>query len=708
MRLVCRCTSWWAGWPSVTARHGAADARPNAVHDIHTPFHRRKGAAGLKLGHIAGFAHFDTLLPMSAFQTPPRSHARVSTCLRPTLVATAGISLAALLGCSSVVTGPTATGPTATGPITTPMVATPKTKTVVTKADQLPRRVYDLPRLPSELLEGPLADLLPLAATLEKDINADLAAFDIQDSATLRGMHQARMSIAMLRGDRAAQSAASAQVRNLQDKPAGKLTSGVMGELAAQVRAEGGDASTQATRMQALVTQRFGAMPWADVQVPIKGMKGQFEVSSPTLVVGSVRAGMDPAARNANMKMDAGAVAALIGARAQMDQLLPLRQAIVAGLTTVIDGQAKAEAKPDIWTPRQFALPASAKAQPVVVAIWDSGVDLALFKASPARGLAFAADGKPSPDLLRPLGDAKERWPQIRSLVKGSMDLRAALDTEDARKLKATASGLKAEQVKPFQEDMSLASLYTHGTHVAGIAVEGNPFASVYAVSMLWDHRMEPTKPSEALSRATAANYASAVAGMKAAGVRVVNMSWRYGPSAYEDAMAYHGMGKDAEDRKRQAAALFAIERDALRGAIASAPEILFVAGSGNEDNSADFQDYIPAGLTLPNLITAGAVDKAGDETSFSTFGKTVVVHANGFEVESVIPGGDKVKFSGTSMAAPQVSNLAAKLFALNPKLSAVQAKKLILDNADKRGRVNLIDPQRTIKATAATGPSGS
>ncbi len=132
------------------------------------------------------------------------------------------------------------------------------------------------------------------------------------------------------------------------------------------------------------------------------------------------------------------------------------------------------------------------------------------------------------------------------------------------------------------------------------------------------------------------------------------------------------------------------------------------MAGSGNEDNSADFQDYIPAGLTLPNLITAGAVDKAGDETSFSTFGKTVVVHANGFEVESVIPGGDKVKFSGTSMAAPQVTNLAAKLFALNPKLSAVDAKTLILDNADKRGRVNLIDPQRTIKAAATAGASGS
>ena len=48
-------------------------------------------------------------------------------------------------------------------------------------------------------------------------------------------------------------------------------------------------------------------------------------------------------------------------------------------------------------------------------------------------------------------------------------------------------------------------------------------------------------------------------------------------------------------------------------------------------------------------------------------------------------------------MAAPQVTNLAAKLFALDPKLSAAQAKAMILANAERRGRVNLIDPKATI-----------
>ena len=136
---------------------------------------------------------------------------------------------------------------------------------------------------------------------------------------------------------------------------------------------------------------------------------------------------------------------------------------------------------------------------------------------------------------------------------------------------------------------------------------------------------------------------------------------------------------------------------------MASAPGILFVAGAGNEDNSADFQEYIPAGLSLPNLITVGAVDRAGQETSFSTFGKTVVVHANGFEVDGPVPGGVRMKLSGTSMASPQVTNLAAKLLALQPTLTPAQLKALILGGAERLpgadgqpGRVNLLHPRRS------------
>jgi hypothetical protein len=567
-------------------------------------------------------------------------------------------------------------------------------KTVITGQEQLPRRTQTLDKLPSQYLTAPRAELLALAETLEKNLRADLAAYDIQDAATMRGYLGALLTIAQFKGDWAAVPGLVDQLRRLQDKPGPRATTGLL----AQIIADQQTGQRDEAWVRAEVEKRYGALNWADAGDQIKGSKGQFELLNPALVRGAFEQQLDVAARNMNLTVPEGMVGSILGARLQEERVMPLKAALVGGLQAVIDrNSTPTAAKPDLWTPRQFAIPASARATPVGVGIWDSGVDLQLFQPTANPGLAMEDDGRLNKaDLLRPLGEAAPRWPELQRLVKGSMDLRAALDTDDARRLKQTVATLKPEQVKAFQEDLSLATVYTHGTHVAGIAVEGNPFARVHAATLLYNHRSEPTLPTEERSRRWAQGFQAMVDGFKAQKLRVVNMSWRYGSAAHEAALTWHNAGASPEDRKQLARKLFAIERDALRQAIASAPEILFVAGSGNEDNSADFAEYIPAGLQLPNLVTVGAVDKAGDETSFSTFGKTVVVHANGFEVESVLPGGERVKFSGTSMASPQVANLAAKLFALKPELSVAQVKDAILKGAEPRGRVNLVNPRRS------------
>ena len=582
---------------------------------------------------------------------------------------------------------PMSTTPTAQSP-----AAPSAGKTVVTTAEQLPRRSVKLDKLPSEYLAGPRAALQPLAEALEKNLRADLERFDIQDAATLRSYHGTLLSLAQFRGDWAAVPALVERLRSLQDKPGPRATTGVLSQIVAEQQLGRRDAAW----VRAEVEKRFGVLAWSDVAESVKGSKSQFELLNPALVQGAFEQQVDVMARNMALNVPESMVGSIIGARVQNELLVPVRAEVVAGLQAVIDRHAPVAAKPDVWTPRQFAIPAGARASEVGVGIWDSGVDLALFRPTPGRGIAFDREMRPSSALLRPLGEAEARWPQLRQLVKGAMDLRAALDTEDARRLVQTVGSLRADQSKGFQEDIGLASLYTHGTHVAGIAVEGNPFARVFTASMLWEHRTEPVKPSEELSRRTAEAYGQIVRAFQAQKLRVVNMSWRYGAGVYEEMLAWHNVGATAEERKQIARRLFAIEREALRAAIASAPEILFVAGSGNEDNSADFDEYIPAGFQLPNLLTVGAVDRAGEETSFSTFGKTVVLHANGFEVESVLPGGDRVKFSGTSMASPQVANLAAKLFALNPALTVAQVRDAILNGADRRGRVNLVNPRRS------------
>ena len=552
-----------------------------------------------------------------------------------------------------------------------------------------------MPKLPSALIEGPVGELVPLADRLEADIVSDLAAFEIQDASTMRSMLTTRLQIAMLKGEWSQVPGLASEVRRLQDKPAGRLTAGALSEIVAQVAEKGGDVAAKRASAESLTTQRFGAMPWSDVQDALKSLKGQLELANSDLIVGGVRAQMDPAAQNAGMKLPSTALAGLIGARVSRDLVMPVAPAIVAGLAPIIERNTAA--KPDRWSERLVALSPRERATPVRIGIWDSGVDMALFRAAGAQGMAFDDAGNRVPNLLRDLGEAKGRWPELKGMTKGALDLRAALDTPESRALKARVANLKAEDAKAFQEDLSLAGLYTHGTHVAGIAVAGNPFASVYPVAMHWAHGITPPLPTDERAQRAAQNYQTIVTGFKEAGVRVVNMSWRYGPTFYEGALAFHGVGKDPAERKAIAMKLFTVERDALKAAFESAPQILFVAGSGNEDNSADFVEYIPAGFELPNLITAGAVDASGEETSFSTFGKTVVVHANGFEVDSFAPGGDRLRLSGTSMAAPQVTNLAAKLFALNPDLTASQAKALIVGSADRNGRVNLINPRAAL-----------
>jgi subtilisin family serine protease len=95
---------------------------------------------------------------------------------------------------------------------------------------------------------------------------------------------------------------------------------------------------------------------------------------------------------------------------------------------------------------------------------------------------------------------------------------------------------------------------------------------------------------------------------------------------------------------------------------------------------------HLPSAFRLPNLIAVGAVNQAGDETSFTSYDSTVVVDADGYEVESTVPGGGTLKGSGTSMASPNVANLAAKLLALHPSLDPGASDRSHQTRCDHKG----------------------
>ena len=287
-------------------------------------------------------------------------------------------------------------------------------KTVITSLEQLPRRTVQLDKLPSQYLNAPRAEVLALAEQLEKNAKADLAAYEIRDAATMRSYVGTLLTLAQFKGDWAAVPGLVAQLRQLQDKPGPRATTGVLAMLLAEQQSGQKDAAW----VRAEVEKRYAALNWADTADLIKGSKGQFELLNPALVRGSFEQQLDVAARNMNLKVPEGLVGSIIGARLQAELIFPLKDALVGGLQAVIDRQAaQTAAKPDIWTPRQFAIPPTAKASPVGVGIWDSGVDLKLFQATAAPGLAMNDDGSLNrTDLLRPLGEAAPRWtPKTRA-----------------------------------------------------------------------------------------------------------------------------------------------------------------------------------------------------------------------------------------------------------------------------------------------------
>jgi subtilisin family serine protease len=221
------------------------------------------------------------------------------------------------------------------------------------------------------------------------------------------------------------------------------------------------------------------------------------------------------------------------------------------------------------------------------------------------------------------------------------------------------------DDVHGFDVDMNLGDPMDdngHGTHCAGvIGAEGDNGEGIAGIN--WHVRVMPLKflgrggfgsTKEAIE---AINYAI---DRKKHGVnlRVISASW----------------GSTSKSK--------ALE-DVIRAA--GDAGILFVAAAGNNGTDNDKRPHYPSNYDLPNVVSVAALDNTDSLASFSNYGtKTVHVAAPGKDILSTWLNDQYREASGTSMATPQVSGVAALIVAANPNITVTKLRERLLNSVDK------------------------
>ena len=601
-------------------------------------------------------------------------------------------------------------------------------KVITTQAD-LPRHSYTLTTSKASGLLDDDAAFNALATQVRRDTEATLRDYDIRDPETQARLYAVLRDLALLRGDVKAELAYGKKIRASESKPAPQLTASLLEDAAAI--AASAPADQHAAAYRDALTKALNPMPWAVVQENLAFLKRiALQPGALTGVRAEVSGALDPLVRSSGRLNDDQAQM-IISAQAFLKHLVPYSKETAA---VIGDYFASHQAnRVNIWAARSVALSADASLRPVVLAVWDEGVDVALFPGrlfvnakekfdgqddddngyvDDVHGISFDENDQPATGPMLRFDDFYPgREAELRNFDTGAGDDRADRPTPAAKAYRQRVTSLTPRQDVILRTAAHFyAAYYAHGTHVAGVAMAGNPAARLLVVRYNSNayHIKRPPFTDKA-ARVYANNVKAIIGYMRAQRVRVVNMSFGDNLEGIERSLEINHVGATSAERTAMAVKSLGIERDAFAEAMRSAPGILFVPAAGNSNASLGFSPAVPAGIDLPNVITVGAVDQYGNAASFTSYGKQVAVYANGVDVETVSPGGFPGRISGTSGAAPQVTNLAAKLFALKPSLTAAECAALIKKGATRSadGKLLLINPHNTVAMLKKT-PGGA
>jgi len=215
-----------------------------------------------------------------------------------------------------------------------------------------------------------------------------------------------------------------------------------------------------------------------------------------------------------------------------------------------------------------------------------------------------------------------------------------------------------------------------HGTHVAGVisALVNN---NLGVAGMTWYNKVLPVKVLDQTGAGSTYSVAQGIIWATDHGAKVINLSL----GNYADSSFLHDAIKYAFDK-----------------------DVALIAASGNDNTE---RPGYPA--AYEEVFAVAATDSENKKAPFSNYGDYIDVAAPGVSIASTYPDNQYAALSGTSMASPHVTALAALIRSTNPNLKNTEVYEIMRKSAqdlgdpgkDKYFGFGLIDVVKAVKAAA-------
>jgi subtilisin family serine protease len=201
-----------------------------------------------------------------------------------------------------------------------------------------------------------------------------------------------------------------------------------------------------------------------------------------------------------------------------------------------------------------------------------------------------------------------------------------------------------------------------HGTHVSGtIGAKGNNGVGVVGVN--WDVSIIGCQFLDASGSGSTANAIACIDYMT-------------------DLKLNHGVDIKATNNSWGGGGFSQAVKDSIEAA--GDAGILFFAAAGNDAVDNDASPHYPSSYDSDVVMSIASTDRNDNMSGFSQWGLTSVdMGAPGSAILSTTPGNTYSTYSGTSMATPHMTGAAALVWSINPDLTPLEMKQLLMDSGD-------------------------